>query len=205
MAGVRGQGRKFDLDHALDIAMEQFWRYGYEGTSVAGLTKAIGIATPSLYAAFGDKRQLFDSVVEHYLRGPGGWMERAFAEETSATRLARRLLREAASHYADPDHPGGCLLVIAGACVADSNDAVARQLRDHRNRNMALLAERLAEGVRTGELPPHFDPEAAAEFLGVVIQGMSARARDGATVADLESAAEFAFRSLGIGTGANGA
>ncbi|MGF7120206.1 TetR/AcrR family transcriptional regulator [Rhodococcus sp. BE178] len=196
MAGVPGQGRKFDIDSALTAAMNMFWRQGYEGTTVAGLTKTMGISPPSLYAAFGDKRQLFDRVVEHYLSGPGAWMDRVFEEETTVPGLVGRLLVEAAHHYADPDEPGGCLVVNAGSTVMDS--AVASVLRDQRNANVARLQDRLRSGDELGELPNDVDPRAAAEFLAATIQGMSTRARDGATVGELVAAAALAARALDI-------
>lgn len=196
MAGVRGQGRKFDLDQALDVAMEQFWRHGYEGTSIARLTEAIGIAPPSLYVAFGGKEQLFDAVVAHYLRGPGGWMAQALEEERSPAELVRRLLYGAAVHYADPGHPGGCLIISSAGCVTEANEAVARKLREQRNSNVARLAERLAEAPDDDALGA--DPRAASDFVGAVVQGMSTRARDGATVEQLTRVADLACAALGL-------
>lgn len=62
----RGRPRSFDKEAALDRAMEVFWRLGYEGASMADLTAAMGIASPSLYAAFGSKEALFRLALEHY-------------------------------------------------------------------------------------------------------------------------------------------
>ncbi|WP_219816748.1 TetR/AcrR family transcriptional regulator [Arthrobacter sp. ZGTC131] len=71
-----GRKRAFDDQVALDTAMELFWRQGYEGTSIADLTLALGINPPSLYAAFGSKRELFERTLDRYLRtdrpGRGG-------------------------------------------------------------------------------------------------------------------------------------
>ena len=54
-----GRPLGFDRDAALQQAMLLFWRHGYEATSVNDLTNAMGITPPSLYTAFGDKKQLF--------------------------------------------------------------------------------------------------------------------------------------------------
>ena len=108
MAGVRGQGRQFNIDDALDKAMDIFWRNGYEGTSIAKLTTGMGITASSLYAAFQDKQHLFDQVVEHYLNTEGRFTDLAFNEEEHALPLIRRILFEAADKYSDKNGLGGC-------------------------------------------------------------------------------------------------
>lgn len=133
MAGVHGQGRKFNVDDALDKAMDVFWRNGYEGTTIAKLTKAMGITASSLYAAFKDKKNLFDRVVEHYLNTEGRFINVAFAEEDHALPLIRRILFEAADKYADKSGPGGCLIVSAATCVTDANRDVEKKIRKTSN------------------------------------------------------------------------
>ena len=62
----RGRPRAFDRKAALDAAMRLFWRKGYSATSIADLTAAMGIGSPSLYAAFGSKEQLYAEALDHY-------------------------------------------------------------------------------------------------------------------------------------------
>ncbi|MGW4246403.1 TetR/AcrR family transcriptional regulator, partial [Nocardia sp. NPDC004722] len=77
-----GRPRSFDADTALDQALEVFWRNGFEGTSLTDLTTATGINKPSLYAAFGNKEQLFGKVLTRYLDGPGGYATTALDADT---------------------------------------------------------------------------------------------------------------------------
>ena len=197
MAGVRGQGRKFDVDSALDQAMFAFWEHGYEGTSVSMLTSAMGINPPSLYSAFGGKEGLFFATIDRYLATRGDFMDRAFAEESHAAKLISRLLYDAASHYTDESCPGGCLIISSAVGVTDANQSIGDRLRDMRNANVALLSERISENIADGILPPSWEPVDVAEFVGVVVQGMSQRARDGATRRQLEHVAGMALASLG--------
>lgn len=196
MAGVPGQGRKFDVDTALDQAMYAFWEHGYEGTSVAVLTAAMKINPPSLYSAFGGKEGVFFAAIDRYNSTRGDFMDRAFAEEDHASTLIRRLLYDAASHYADESCPGGCLIISSAVSVTDANRHVADRLKDMRNANVDLLTERIAADVAEGVLPADCEPAELAEFIGVVIQGMSQRARDGASRSQLERVADRSLQSV---------
>src|SRR3954463_3624794 len=88
---ARGRPRKFDADQALDAALAVFWRKGYEGASLPDLTEAMGINRPSLYAAFGNKEELFRRAVDRYVEGPACFLRKALAEPT-ARAAAERLL-----------------------------------------------------------------------------------------------------------------
>ncbi len=194
MAGVRGQGRRFDTQEALDASMQVFWRHGYEGTSISDLTAAIGITASSLYAAF--ERQLFDQVVEHYLATKGRFARLAFEQEKHALPLIRRLLFEAAREYTDPDGQGGCLLVSAGTCVTDANCDIQKELEGRRNATVQRIEDFVRADVESGALPDSVDPRAAANFVGTVMLGMSQRGRDGASEQDLTATAEMAFEQV---------
>ncbi|MFC9925488.1 TetR/AcrR family transcriptional regulator [Streptomyces sp. NPDC127190] len=190
-SGRRGRPRSFDRAEALDKALMAFWRHGYEATSVSDLTRIMGIGTPSLYAAFGDKRTLFEEVVRVYCETYGAFGRRALAEEPTARAALARILREAAAEYTDPAHPYGCL--VAHAATNCTSPEVARLLRDRRNAGIATLAFRIRADIAAGVLPAGTDATALARHSGAVLQGMSQQARDGASRAELEALAEFAM------------
>jgi TetR/AcrR family transcriptional regulator, copper-responsive repressor len=190
-----GRPRSFDRDEALDAAVAVFWEHGYEATSIALLTKALGIGAPSLYAAFGDKRALFIEALDRYMATYAAFTRTALAEEPGARAAVERLLREAAAAYTSPDRPHGCLLISAATnCSPQSADMAAR-LRDLRAAGARALEGKIAAGARTGEIPDGTDARALAMFYGATLQGMSALARDGATKADLEQIVDTALRA----------
>ncbi|MGW2371277.1 MULTISPECIES: TetR/AcrR family transcriptional regulator [Kitasatospora] len=192
----RGRPPAFDREEALTAATRLFWERGYEATSVTDLTTAMGIRPGSLYAAFGDKRTLFEEVVRRYGHSPvGAFVGVALAEETCARAAFTRILREAAAIYPDPSHPAGCLVITAATNVSPQDAGVQAHLRELRNRNRQVFADRLRTAQLDGELPPGADPEALAGYLATVIQGMSQQARDGATAEDLARVAELALRA----------
>ncbi|WP_035798710.1 TetR/AcrR family transcriptional regulator [Kitasatospora mediocidica] len=189
----RGRPRSFDREAALAQATTLFWEKGYEATSIADLTEVMGIRAPSLYAAFGDKRALFDEVVASYQQTFGAFSSRALEEEPTTRAGIARLLREAAREYSLPGRPHGCLIV--SAAVNCGSQGVRLALREIRNAAIAELERRIAAAVECGEEPAESDPAALARFTGAVIQGMSQQARDGADRTELEGVAEAAMRA----------
>ncbi|QHA06746.1 TetR family transcriptional regulator [Streptomyces broussonetiae] len=188
---TRGRPRSFDRATALEKALMAFWEHGYEATSVSDLTRIMGIGAPSLYAAFGDKRSLFEEVVRVYTDTHGAFGDRALAEEPTARAAVERMLREAAAEYTDPAHPYGCLVVHAATNCSSAE--VEGLLRERRNANIAAFATRIRADVAAGLLPAGTDAGALARHTGAMIQGMSQQARDGASREDLEALAEIAM------------
>ncbi|MFC8453824.1 TetR/AcrR family transcriptional regulator [Kitasatospora sp. NPDC057223] len=189
----RGRPRSFDREAALSRAVDLFWEHGYEATSVADLTAAMGIRPPSLYAAFGDKRSLFEEVVASYQQTHGAALPGALDEGPTVRAGIARMLLTAAAEYTDPAHPWGCLLI--SSTVNCTSPEVEDELRDVRNGNVRALESRIRADVAAGNEPPGTDAAALALFVGTVLQGMSQRARDGATRAELEQVARFAMRA----------
>ncbi|MFJ8359229.1 TetR/AcrR family transcriptional regulator [Streptomyces sp. NPDC093984] len=187
----RGRPRSFDRATALEKALLAFWEHGYEATSVSDLTRVMGIGAPSLYAAFGDKRSLFEEVVGVYDERYGSFGDRALAEEPTARAAVERVLREAAEIYTAPGHPHGCLVIHAAAnCTTPE---IEESLRARRNANIDAFESRIRAGVAAGELPAGTDARALARYTGAIIQGMSQQARDGASREELEALAEVAL------------
>ncbi|MEV0970221.1 TetR/AcrR family transcriptional regulator [Microtetraspora glauca] len=188
-----GRTRAFDRDTALERALDEFWRHGYEATSIATLTAAMGINPPSLYAAFGDKRKLFTEAVRHYQETHGAFSTRALAEEPTAREAVERLLREAAEVYSDATHPPGCLIVSAGVNTTDPQ--VIAELRGHRERAKQAIRDRIDHDIRSGRLPRDTDSGGLAAYYAAIIQGMSTQACDGCGRTDLVSVAALAMRA----------
>ncbi|WP_407837277.1 TetR/AcrR family transcriptional regulator [Streptomyces sp. DSM 116496] len=191
VTGQRGRPRSFDRDEALDKAMLAFWERGYEATSISDLTASLGISAPSLYAAFGDKRKLFDEVVVVYGGRYGDFAAVALAEEPTARAAVGRVLHEAAEVYTDPAHPPGCMVI--SAAVNTTSDEVAEALRVRREANLVAFESRIRADVAAGILPAGTDTWALARYAGAVLQGMSQQSRDGAGREELEAVAELAM------------
>lgn len=190
----RGRPRTFDRDAALDAAVRLFWRSGYEGTSIADLTAAMGVAPPTLYANFGSKEDLYRAALARYFEREG-WQARLehLRREPSAYRAVEALLRTVAQALVDPATPVGCMIAAAVWQAAPESYAACEAVAAYRTAFREALQRRFEDAVRTGQLPGSVDAVALARFYGAVIQGMAVQAADGASAEALNSAVDFAL------------
>ena len=189
-----GRPRAFDRDQALDQALHVFWQNGYEGTSIADLTEAMGINPPSLYAAFGNKETLFREALDRYEARRDEIMAEAFAAPTAREAMTR-LLEGTADRLSDKGKPRGCLMVQGALCGGEECETVKRDLASRRAGGEALIRERLKRAKREGDLPNDADPAALARFVSTILQGMSVQASGGATRKELHAIADIALRA----------
>ncbi len=178
-AGRRRTGRplSFDRDAALNQAMLAFWRHGYETTSVAELTVAMGITAPSLYTAFGDKKRLFLEAMRRYAGEPEQ-LRRGLSAAPTARDAMHAMLIAAAVAFTGEATPRGCLLASATATGSPEAADVRAIVSETRQAILACLTDRIARDVAAGLLPASTNAAALADMVLVVVQGLSVLARD---------------------------
>jgi len=180
--------REFDTDAALDGAMQVFWRNGYAGTSVDDVAAALGIVKPSLYAAFGNKRELFERALDRYAAHSNAKLAAALAEPT-ALAVARSYLVGLVERPASA--PAGCLMVKSAVGSADDvKAAVAARMQDAEK----LFATRLSRAQKEGDLPPDVRPADLARFLTTTTYGLAVQGAAGATQAQQRRVIDVALR-----------
>jgi AcrR family transcriptional regulator len=191
----RGRRREFDRDAALEKALILFWRHGYEGVSIADLTRAIGIAPPSLYAAFGDKAALYREVLSLY----SSWTEVSIKEFQRAgpiRDLIDELLRKTADAATDSSFPAGCLVTTGLLHTAPEHRSLAKRVADMRAARARAIADRIQIAINEGELPKTVNARSMADFLSAISQGIMLQARDGASRAELHAIVDTAMKAL---------
>jgi AcrR family transcriptional regulator len=183
--------RVLDIDKAVATATEMFWRNGYEQTSLADLTTAMGITPPSFYFAFGSKEGLFRRVLDHYRETRISQAEEALKEPT-ARRVAEVMLRRLVDLYTDPQCPPGCLAVCNSLPCNES------QLHSHmaamREARKGRLRKRFAQAKQSGDLPREADPGELALFVIVTGWGLAFAAQTGAKRKELHAAVTQAMK-----------
>jgi AcrR family transcriptional regulator len=187
-----GRPRAFDLDAALDRAMRVFWAKGYEGASLSNLTRAMRINRPSLYAAFGNKEQLFRKVLDRYMDGPVAFFGKALAAP-KARDMVEQIFLGTASMAEDPRIPAGCLLV-QGALACGSTSA-QKEVSARRTAAEVALRRRLQRAKREGDLPKNADPAELAHYVMTVVRGMAVQSAGGASRDQLHRVARIALRA----------
>jgi AcrR family transcriptional regulator len=172
--------------------MTIFWRQGYEGASVADLTKAMGINAPSLYACFGSKEGLFQAVVDRYEARRDTFMT-AVLDQPTAHAVAKAYLDGVVSFAADTggQNPPGCLMLqgALSCCEQEISNDMARR----RAEKEGTLRKRFEHARKTGDLPKSANPAALARYLATIANGISVQAASGASLKELREVATIAL------------
>jgi AcrR family transcriptional regulator len=176
----------------LTAALRVFWLRGYEGASITELATAMGIAKPSLYAAFGNKEQLFKRAVELYEREKMGYVDQALAEPTF-DRMAKMLLLGAIDVCDDGSGVRGCLRVISSAPCSVAVSAVRQWVIERQESWRRALARRLDAYRGAGGLADRTDTQSLARYLAAVYEGLSIQAAAGVSKKDLVTVIEVAL------------
>ncbi|NIJ30809.1 AcrR family transcriptional regulator [Sphingomonas insulae] len=185
----KGRPREFCTEAALAAALRVFWSKGYEGTSLADLTEAMGITRPSLYAAFGNKEALFHKALDLYESEKLDYT-RVALEQPTARGVAEYFMRGALAMQTSQCDPKGCLGVISAVACGAEADSIKADVIARRASSQAALVERFEQAKRDGDLPAHVDVLGLTSYLYALLQGMAVQAGSGASRADLERLVE---------------
>jgi AcrR family transcriptional regulator len=170
---IRGRPREFDRDQAIQAAM--------------------GIRSPSLYAAFGSKESLYVEAVQHYSRtvlpSAFGCLE---GSGPARRRVENFLFAAAKGLRKSAKTPGGCMVTLS-ILDEDAPAAVMSALKKARRESLESVRTRLQAAVAGGELPPSTEVNQLSRFYLGIVQGMAIQARDGATLSQLQGMARAAM------------
>ncbi|QBF27078.1 TetR/AcrR family transcriptional regulator [Pseudomonas tructae] len=193
---MAGRPREFDRDQALHKALVTFWQYGYEGTSMALLVSALGIASARIYAAFGSKEQLFREVVALYLAEQGGFAERVIQRSLPVSEAVAQILADAIATYTRADGPRGCLAVSSTASGGPDITGVLDWMSELRRQRTQSIIDLLQQAHGRGELKADADPEALGDLFATLLHGIAIQARDGIAAPRLQAMIKPALSAL---------
>ncbi len=189
-----GRTRQFDVEEALDRALEVFWARGYEGATLPELTRAMGINRPSLYAAFGNKEQLFRKALDRYQTGPMSFLTAALRQPT-ARAVVEAIFSGFVRMQRDRDNARGCLVVSGALACGAEAETVRRELARLRQGIVTTLRERFERAVQEGDLAAGTDCATLARYIATVLNGLAVQSASGATEKELRLVAALAIQA----------
>ncbi|WPC76221.1 TetR/AcrR family transcriptional regulator [Vibrio porteresiae] len=184
----RGRPRQFDRESALMQAMLLFWRKGFSATSVSDLTSSMGISSPSLYAAFGSKEDLYAEALTYYQQIYTSKLWADFDAALTAREAFESYLMNSIKQFVlanEENHPAGCMLGLS-TVGNEGNAILGKIVSEAREKTLQRLDRRLEKAVAEGELSAK-SATGRARFYLAVLGGISLQARDGANREELES------------------
>jgi len=190
-----GRPRGFAENEALDAAMRVFWEKGYEGSTLADLTEAMGINRSSMYATFGDKEALFRLAIARYAEGPAAYMREAL-EQPTVRAVVEALLRGALELLTDPSHPRGCLSVQGALACGSHAEPLKQAMIEWRKQGESGIQKRLQRARREGGLAKNVDPGDLARYISTVLTGLGVQAANGSTRAEMMRLVDIVLRSM---------
>lgn len=194
--------REFDEQQVLEQVMQLFWQQGYEATSMSDLTAATGLQKPSLYAAYGDKRSLFEQALRRYNEQHLIQIEQLLytgkMAKQSFTQLFQHVLnttfenKDSAQHL--PDY--GCYCLNTLVELAPHDQTFAALTREHQMKLADVFTQRLQQAVEQGEYAPTYDVSGNAHILLVNMIGLTVLLKANPDPAFVQHSAALLLSSL---------
>ncbi|MBL4845363.1 MAG: TetR/AcrR family transcriptional regulator [Planctomycetes bacterium] len=192
--------RKLPEGEALERALKVFWERGFDRTSIADLSEAIGVGPSSLYNAFGNKEAIYRRALDRYMESHGAFVLRVLGGEQSAEDALRDLLRSAVKLYTSPGLPSGCAMLQSGGASSPDGSAagaITFELKQGLEKGVRkFLDARLKSGESLAA-----PPRVLAKFVVATLRGLSQLAVDGVSQRDLLRVADHAAQSCVPGSG----
>ena len=178
----RGRPRNFDENQVLVRARDIFYEKGFEGTSLDDLTRAMGLNRPSLYAAFGNKEQLYVQAMQLHMEHHHGYMRDTLFSESNVYEGFSKFLGGlgARSEELGNDNKGamlGCMLVNSTILSCRDQAGIDNLIGNFHQEKENILSSRLLQGVNDRQLLPNTDVKALAQYFNGVIQGIAVLSR----------------------------
>ena len=189
----RGRPRSFDTDKVLGSVRDTFWRFGFAGTSMDQLAAATGLHKPSLYGAFGDKKQLYLAALNHYLAEVSADFALALSRDTWLESATELLDQSIELFLRGKDGANGCFMMHTAMTETNSDPEILHVVRDAMDRLDRAMVRRFRVAIEQGEFPAAADPEAMAMVIIGAHYEVSARSRAGYSRKELKAMAARAI------------
>lgn len=191
-----GRPREFEIDDAIESAMQVFWTRGYNGTSLIDLIDGTGLSRGSLYKAFGDKRGLFLVALDRYFSVTSAGLFQTLQKPGPVKAAIRETLIRFAQISSAEDGLRGCMLVATATEMVPHDEGVADCVKAMFDRMRNAYAAAIARGQASGEIPARHDAQTLAGLIVCLTQGMRAVGKTGAAAKQMTAVVNAAMALL---------
>ncbi|PGE31625.1 TetR/AcrR family transcriptional regulator [Bacillus wiedmannii] len=165
--------REFDEDQVLDAAMQLFWEKGYEATSLSDLTSRMGIQRPSIYSAFGDKKELFEAALRRYTMSRASDIRNRLQSHSSVKEVFSIFFADVVNKEYAGDLSKGCFCINTMVELAPHDERFEILTREHQMYLAVIFQETIERGIQSGELEVNTDAKSLAQALIVSLIGLT--------------------------------
>ncbi|MDE5461496.1 TetR/AcrR family transcriptional regulator [Bradyrhizobium sp. CSS354] len=184
----RGRPRAYEPDVALGKALDLFRTQGFAATSLDDLSEATGMNRPSLYGAFGDKRELYIKSYQRYREEARASMVEIFRQEMPVRQRLERIFAAALNIYLSGEAgPRGCFTVVTAASEAVGDPDIRAMVLDGLNELDKAFASCFRRAKEKGELPESADPAVLAQLASATVHSIAIRSRARVSRKELEA------------------
>ena len=173
---MRGRPPKFNKNQALEQALDVFCRKGYEATSITDITDALGINRPSMYAAFGNKEDLFAKALAHYVQWPIAYLGDVLSEKTSR-EVVRQMLLKTVDLLTSEERPRGCLVILSSISSELESAGIQGKIIEALQQNELRYKARFDQAIQEGDLPPDTDSCGLAKYVTTLLKACQYKRR----------------------------
>ncbi|MGO4786159.1 TetR/AcrR family transcriptional regulator [Paenibacillus sp. 2KB_20] len=168
-----GRVREFDEEKVLDAAMQLFWEKGYEATSLSDLTSRMGIQRPSIYSAFGDKKELFETALRKYTMSHASEARTRLQNKPSVREAFRVLFENVVDEEYSVSRSRGCFCINTMVELAPHDEKFEILTREHQMYLAVIFQETIERGIQSGELASDTNAKALSQALIVSLIGLT--------------------------------
>lgn len=168
-----GRNREFDEEKALDAAMQLFWEKGYEATSLSDLTSKMGIQRPSVYSAFGGKKELFEAALRKYTMARASEIRMKLQNNPSAKQAFRTFFEDLVTEEYAEGFSRGCFSINAMVELAPHDEKFEILTREHQMYLSVIFQETIERGIQSGEFDIGINAKALSQALLVSLIGLT--------------------------------
>jgi len=197
----RGRPRLYDKETALTTMQRIFWENGFSATSLDQISAETGINRPSLYAAFGSKKDMYIKCLQHFAEMMGKRTENAILSEADLSKGLEKVFMKAMEIYRpeatmEDGGPLGCFVTCTAPAEAGADEEIREVLRMVLDTIDQSMRETVEVAIKDQKIQPRQSAEITGHLLGCLLNGLSLRARSGTSREELQLTAKAGISQI---------